>query len=438
MAVLVLKDRTPYNIVKENGRWYFAAEFLGQNYSNLPKELRLVPDEMIPTSANGGGKTSYIPESSIVGYFNGNGFSRAFNAWKNSYTTLPTALSNASPGGSFLGSSTGTKTDSALIKYSSADIARQVAASASRFDENARKVAFESQDRRINTKTGEIVTKTLVAPAGWAGTAGQTALKTTTDATALARMQFSDSTYRYILNEDGTVTEAGKKVETLFLPDSSGKIQTTTIDQFNTNLTRLSIAQRKAWQKAIGSPVVDGIIKATEQAYILKAVRDASLANFSNLRSGEKGFKALDPLQYAMSVSSAQAAANRAASGVGRTTTDTVTRPETFTKAWVGEVAKKFFTEYLGQAPTEEQINNLTKLMNEKAKAKPTTSVTKSTKLDEWGSTNRTVKDTAGFGQQEAQSIIEKRAKAQTGVTGYQAATKYMDVILDMVRNPVG
>lgn len=418
---LTLKGGAPYNIVKEGGRWYFVGTFFGKEYQNLPKELRLVPEAMIPSTANSDGKTAYIPESQIVGHFQSDAFSQAWKKYRDTYASV--------------GAGTQTRGRTgypASIPEDPSSVSSVVAAVAKQYDEQSRGTKYDATSGKVDIKTGKTVAASTL-PAGWFGTAGQAGDTTGTNAWAIANSKAPNGDYRYVAT-GGSVFDPNVKREFFFIPDNTGKIAAVGADKYENDLSTLTISQRKAWQRALGSKSIDGILKKNEVDDIIGIARLASYSNFTNIRSGEKGFKVIDPIKYAAEY----AKQVRAASGVGRTTTDTTTQAETFTSAFVGDVARQFFNEYLGMEPSQDQINKLTELMNQRAKAKPTTVTTKSTKLDEFGSSRTVRSETPGFGQMEAAELIRQRAKSQTGVTGYQAATKYMDVIMDMVRNPVG
>lgn len=429
MADLVLENSVPYNIVKDkDGRWYFAGKFF-EGFKNLPKDLRLVPESLIPKTTNPDGKTSYIPDSSVASYFKSAEFTSAFTAW-NQGSSFP-AYSNVTQPASFMGQQLPSAKPSGKVNYTAVDVARAVSEKVSTLDQQKRSDKFAGMTGKISTQTGKVVAPTN--PLG----------SSTTDPATLANAKFADGTYKIMSDATGKLfmqTAAGQMsgaVEVLFVSDTSRKITPVNLDQFTNSFTTMPINDRKLWQQALGSKTLDGVIKPEELAVAIDLMRRVSNLNITGLRT-EKNFQAVNPFDYAKQLLAEQKRIAAAQSGIGKTATATSTQATEFTKEWTNTVARQFFQEFLGKDPSAKDVAKFTKMLNARAQKNPATSTTKTTLLNAQGDTNRVTTSKEGFGQTEASDLLRQQAMSQTGVTGYQAATKYMDVLMSMVRNPVG
>lgn len=409
---LVTKSGAPYNMVKENGRWYFTSAIFPPAYKSLPKELRLVPKEMIPSSTNPGGGTAYIPESSITTYFKGDEFQQTFRIFAGSSNQQPSGATNmygVSP------------------QISAESLVNGIVGTLSKFDEQKRTTQSAAS---VKTQNG------VQLPSGWFGTMATTNATTTSDAmaAALKKTPSGDYAYNYL---GGQIVDANK-TPFLFLPNASGKIQMYAEQAFQADFARSGADNIRKWQKAIGSTIVDGIPKPDEITAILAYVRNASFQNFSGMQAGVKDFKPVDALKYTQQYAAAMKAATAAQSNIGRPITSTTTQATEITHDWVSSTLNGYFQQYLGMDAPAAMVKKFTKELQAKAKANPAKQKVTTTQLNEAGDSTRTVQTDSGFGQEQAATLAMQKAKAQPGVVGYQASTRYMDVIMKMIENPVG
>lgn len=415
---LTLKGGAPYNIVKKGARWYFVNTLFGAEYRNLPKELLLVPEGMIPSAVNSDGETGYIPESSIVSYFKSRDFDTAFNKYKSS-KAAPTATGGRQ-GTAYVPAQAAGK-----LPATSSDLANIVSSVASKYDETSRIARFESTANKTDPKTGQpslATSKDL--PAGWFGTIAGSSDVTTADAWAAANSRYAiNNNYKYIASE-GKVFDPTGRQELLFVPGPTGRIEALTVGVYEQGLSELTIEQRKKWQKTIGSPVVDGILKANEIAFIKDRAREASSYNFSNLRSGDKGFKPLDPLRYTFDYL-------KGSGGGETTTTRTVTK---WNKDQARTLVENVFANTVGRRPTEQEINLYLKGFNKKAVASPTVSTTTTSGS---GKSRYTV-GTEGFGSEGAAYMVRSAIEMTPEARAVASSTTLFKAFLDAMKNPIG
>ena len=233
---------------------------------------------------------------------------------------------------------------------------------------------------------------------------------------------------------NGVITTAGQNPElVLFLPNETGAVSADnpiTESRFLAKISAKSPAEVKEYQKLFGFKQT-GSFSDSERNQILKAAMSASWNNYTLSMYGDTTGRKPDSIESFVAREK-----KNGRFGGSKTSTNISTQTTDFTDADSSNILTSFYESNIGRAPTAKEISNFTKVLNEKAKAKPNTVTTTTTTSGTTSRSNVTLK--AGFGMNEAQYLAQQQAEKLPGSTGYVGATKYLDVIMSMIRNPVG
>lgn len=435
---LVLKGGAPYNIRKEGGQWYFVTTIFGQEYANLPKELRLVPQNLIPRSVNADGKTGYIPESQVITYFRSQDFSDALKV-QSTLAGTPSAIAAGQnianrgyPQTTLAGAPVGKQV---AVPTSANSVANAVSSTLSGFNETERVQRFASQKTVVDTATGQKTDRKMMeAHPGYNATFPNSGLASASPwswAINQARMQTKTGDTKYMYNaQDGAIYLDGK--ETVFIPGPDGRISSGSVIPTQQFIDRLRNAPRAdviEYQKALGVKNPTGVFTPNEIQAIQQYSRLASYQNLAAAQSGQVSAKPVGVLDYLKQ-------SGTAGLGTSKTTTDVTRNIASFTPEYAQAILQDYYAETIGRAPTAQEAASFAKILNKKAKERPDVSTRTTTTTD--GSSTSTVTSKPGFGNVEAQMAAQQQARTVTGATGFLASTKYMDAIMDMIRNPLG
>lgn len=412
---LTRNDGRPFNIQKVNGRWYFLREIFGDKAGQVPYELLIVPREMIPKDVYSDNATGYIPEAQIMTYVNGEAFKSAADQYNRGYaqSKYGTSAQPANVSGMYTppetvdGKSLANSANKFLGKYN-ADV---------------RDRAFQAA-KKVDQKTGVAAAYPSYTAPRFMSEPWNYVFK------LLHEAKDPNSVSGFVLDTaNNAVTKNG--VEYLILPDAKGVINDSsvrTMDSFKKYLTGISETDAKHYQGLIGAKKT-GILSQAEIEQITTLASQVSRRNFAMAETGQIGGRAPFSLESFVKKYGG-------AGGGSKTSTSTNRTIVNFDDADSEQVLTGYYQKFLGYAPTKEQIQEFTKLLNRQAAKRP--NVTTSTSTETATGTSTTTRQTAGFDAQDAEMLAKKRALSTTGAVGYGAATTYMDVIKQMIENPLG
>lgn len=415
---LTRNDGKPFNVRKVNGRWMFIPEVFGASSTSVPRELLLVPVDLIPASAYSDGNTAYVPEDRIRAYISGPQFARTAEQYK----TVSTPGAVGVRGG-----------DTRATGFDPRTVVDNASKFLKTFDSSTRSQVYQNVKNKSGTGVAQVDSTTTFNNLTSRGIYGSPMAKNnpweyvSSMVTAAANNQ---SVRKFASTGDGRVTSLDGKVEYLILPGDDGKISAdkiTTIDDYSRKLGGATEERAAAIRKEYGLKG-SGRLTLQEINDLVGYARAASWRNMTmaetNQISGRLPLKPTDVMGEL----------KRKGTGGPRTTiTESVS---TFSPEQASLLLDQFYKENIGRAPTAKEVSSFSKLLKTQAEKRP--NVSKTTSTTSGGVTRVKATQTAGFGSDEARVLAEKEAAKVTGRTGYVSATKYMDVIMSMIRNPVG
>lgn len=242
----------------------------------------------------------------------------------------------------------------------------------------------------------------------------------------------STDTKTQIKASDGGTGLIRNDEEIFLLPDASGKFvlsgqdaSVVTANSFRNKIYSMSSAEIKGLQKALGLKQTGFYQDVAESA--VKAARTVSLENFRNaLRVGDSATGKIPEMPYSIE-SFGSISGSSGGGGVSRTVSTS-----SFDAADAEILLNEYYQKTLGRNATAAEIGSFKDTINKRAKARPQVTTTSTS-----GGTSN-VSTTPGFTESDAQLLARKQAYAAPGATGFLAATQYMDVINNMIRNPLG
>lgn len=406
---LTRNDGKPFNVRKVNGRWMFIPEVFGASSKDVPSELLLVPADMVPASVYSDNKTGYVPEDKIRAYING--------------PTFRKAAEQASASGAIgLGFSGTTLVTSKFNGKTAIDNANNLLKT---FDVSARSAQAQAAAYKTSGKSS-----TTNLSSG-AFSSGPMASKNPWDWLSTMVIQSSKNlAVKEVMSyADGTVKTRGDK-EVFILADEKGKISPSKL------LTPEGVAatyggadeKRAAEVRKEFGMKGTGRLSLNEIDYIVGLHRAASWRNMVMAESNQ--------INGRMPLTAKDMVGEFKKSGTGGPRTRITESVSSFSPEQASMLLDRFYKENIGRAPTAKEVSSFSKLLKAQAEKRPNISKTVSTTSG--GVTRDKITQTAGFGSDEANVLAEKEAAKVTGRTGYVSATKYMDVIMSMIRNPVG
>lgn len=405
---MALSGRTPFNIRKVNGQWLFTDTIFGGSVPNLKKELLIVPEDLVPTSIYAGGKTGYIPEQTVIDYFNSAKFARTFSS---------------------VYASSNRTTRGMNLRMSPDVIAKQVKDTLSKVDTNANQQAFAATPGK----------KTIGGDTFAVSHLGESYDRVATEWGAGVSLARDDSSgYQYdaakgaLLNRNGT--------QMFYLPsmqknrDSSKslKLPAAGIEatEFSQNMLHMTSDQVKQWQVALKLPAT-GIYDDQLGSVILQAAQGATTFNWQHSVSGDTGgVRVMDPFSFLKFKQKADAAAG------GKSTTSSSSQTTHFSNADAGVVITDLFQQLVGRDPSAEEQKQWAAKLNAAAKKDPSRSSSTTTRTGSHSSTTGT--SSAGFGQPQAQLMVRNELAMTPESQSLRSSTTLYDAFLQAIQNPIG
>lgn len=250
----------------------------------------------------------------------------------------------------------------------------------------------------------------------------------------ISAIQSNDAASKISLAEGATgVVRNG--VEIALVPNPSGKFvlggdnaSVITMNDFRKKIYAMSSVEIKALQKSLNLKQTGFYQDVIGDA--VEAATQLSIENYRNaIRVAESKTGTIAESPYSFDVYAKMLKAATGGGGGGTSRTRTVTN---FDAADAEIILNNYYTDTLGRSATASEIKKFQDVINRQAKSRPSVTTTSTS------GTTSTVTSQAGFSTEDAQLLAQKQAYAAPGATGFLAATKYMDVINDMIRNPLG
>lgn len=426
---LTRNDGRPFNVRKVNGQWMFIPEVFGKSSTVVPRELLIVPESLIPASAYSDGTTAYIPEDRIGAYLSSPQFLRSAERFTTSFTPSAPGMRGG---------------DSRVKGFNPADVISDAKNFLGTFDSSSRSQVYRDVENKTNVTEAVkpkapqdaqiMMSSPFAAKNPWHYIA---------TVTQLAKQDAAQA--KYVSTGDGKVLD-GKDKETAFiiLADKSGRLipgtgsltddwsgGTKTEADFARILASLSGDKANQILSMFNMPKT-GSISPEQREYILAVAREASYKNFTMAETNQVAGRKPYTLQSYV----AEMKKSGGLGGGAKTTTSVDRQIASFSEEQGMALLDRFYKENIGRAPTAKEAKAFTTLLNEEAKKRPNVSTTTATTTDTTRTSTTTSKP--GFGADEAQMMAKRQAQQLPGATGFLASTKYMDVIMDMIRNPLG
>jgi hypothetical protein len=434
MSNLELKDGTPYNIVQIDGRWYFADGLFAQDGSTsaanaIPKDLRLVPDNLIPAiGVKRGGKTySYVPESRIKEYFT-----------SAKYEKVLQNVSDPRVPASALKVLTTTRVANNIATVNEKDRSRRWT-SVDKIPTSKDNATVGVQDPRWQQSVGF----------DWAATYGKNNVPTASPWDYLTTSNQKDSLVNYdtLSGESNIVQKQG--VNWLLLADDTGALSDKGAIEERTFRMSLSaspanlVKENQMLLKRAG--YLDGSYVATgaaDEAYLnamLTIAREVSFKNLSTYNAGQGANPAISlsevkPLsldEYLKSLAKGADSAPRA--GSTSTSTDIFQLSDGDARA----LLENFYAEAVGRRPSDKEVKSFKIAVENQARKKPTVSTSRTT-YDVDGNANTTSSSKQGFNRSDAELMGRDTAEADPRANAFLTSTKYFDAFVSALRGPLG
>lgn len=438
---LTLPNGTPYNVVYENGRAYFAQAVFGNVGANIPSDFRLVPASMVPMSyvTVGGKRYAYVPESQIAAYVNSPSFKNATSNYAGGGTGVSMFI---------VGDSIRNARAQVLDTINTLDVAKR----SSQWASTSGKKTI-NKPGTLKTSGVEIPKQTQTQPVvpsmGGSGRLDSVSkipgskfwsiIQNNAAAIGVAGIN-ADGSYQLQYNQGQTFIIAG--------PDGVATLKDPT--SFAVEISQLDPKSIKQYQKIlkqvglITDPnyKISGIADNIFRNAILQAGNVISGLNYNIFHSNKAG--SVNPYTIETGLKYLAKNPGLATGGVGigagagkpTTTTDTVTKAFSITQAEAVDLLEGFYAAAVGRRPNKNEVSAFVDLVNKKAKANPASQTTV-TKTNAAGTKQtRTVTEKAGYGETEAALAGRKQAESDPRSHAFLASTKYFDAILAAVRNP--
>lgn len=424
---LTLPNGTPYNIVFEGGRAYFAPAVFGSVGSSIPKEFRIVPASLVPLSyvTQNGKRYAYIPESSIAEYVNGDSFKRAVSTYQGTGTGV----------GNFVAFDAISRARTEVI-----DTVRNM-------DQASRAQAWQTVPKRKDpTPAGSKLTVTAPSDSNYTiPTTGKTGAlfnkgeqggSGVSGNSYWSELQNSGSSLGATVNADGSLSVQRAGQDVFLYADKSGKVRIYDPTDYVQKILGEKPAVIKQYQqylknagflgsdyKANGKVDIEGKFTSA----LMESARRITQDNWVLFQT--PGSKGIDPIS---------ALAGYAKNGNGgqyqsRTTTDVTKTATDFSVNQSRAILEDFYATAVGRRPTDKEVKAFNNAINKAAKAKPNV-VKATTTTSGTGSSATSRKVTQGYGEVDARTAARKMAESDPKSHSFLTNTKYFDAVLNAMR----
>lgn len=420
-----MATNAPFNIRKVNGQWVFTDGVFGSLSGQIAKELKIVPEDMIPDTVYTGGKTAYIPETAITQYFTGKRFSDAV-----------AAVDRVRPGGTLAAGrgidaatafrSISGAVSTTLSKVDVADHTARAAAATKKITDAAAEAAKASGTMYQKQVTGDPawMRATSILGSYTLSPDGMLVDKTNVPMLLLPKFGATTKPRKGAVGHPGLqAPEAGPSMWQL---GAGGDSVLQIGQEFFSSLSAMKTDAVKKWQKALGVPT-NGILSLDLQKAIYGFAQEASRYNWNHLASGEtKDYKPLDAFSFVMQ------AKKSGALGGGGSKTYTSSSVTKFSEANAGTVITDMFQNLVGRDPSAAETKQWMQKLNAAAQAAPQKSTLTRT------GTNTSTVSTPGFGEAEAKAMVRNQLAMSPESQSLMASTNLYDAFMQAIQNPMG
>lgn len=435
---LTLPNGTPYNVVVENGRMLIDPSVFGGLGSNMPREFRILPAELTPANfvTYNGKRYAYVPETALAKYLTSSKFKENIDLY--SATQGFTAVQNVV-------NATNRATDT--LKS---------------FDVNQRSKAWDSAPKKtkyVATTTNIVTTDrdgkkvdlkpnpTPFTPSRGLSEMGGNNLPGGSIWAAFANIANTADRFGLQTGLDGSqsLTQKGGTINSVAFPDQTGKIKTQDLESFISNLRTSrkedilkneKLLKKYGWLKP--NYKVTGNINETYVQTMAGVYNLLSAQNYSIWSTGQYApdKQNLKPVSFEDFVKNNVNDSPYKGTGSSSTSVSTSINAEEYSLAESRAILEDFYASALGRRPNETEVKQFSKLINEKAKAKPNVSKTVTTSGEGY-STSKTT-GTQGFGDVDAKVMARQKAEADPKANAFLTNTKYFDAFLSAIQSPLG